>query len=149
MDVAYISALSALGGSVIGGMTSGLTTWLNQRAQARAKQLAREVSRREDLYNDFIVEASKTFGEASASNEPQIQELLALYAMVSRMRVVSFPRTVECAEQVLRTTIDTYLAPNQTVSERYALMKSGGASIDPLKAFSESAREELRTFSSR
>ena len=28
MDVAYISALSALAGSVIGGLTSGVTTWL-------------------------------------------------------------------------------------------------------------------------
>jgi hypothetical protein len=30
MDVAHISALSALACSVVGGMTSGVTTWLNQ-----------------------------------------------------------------------------------------------------------------------
>jgi hypothetical protein len=149
MDVAYISALSALGGSVVGGVTSGLTTWLNQRAQTRAKQLAREMSRREGLYNDFIVEASKTFGEASARNEPQIPELLSLYAMISRMRVLSFPRTVACAEKVLRATIDTYLAPNQTILELHELVKNGGAAIDPLKDFSEAAREELQTFTSR
>jgi len=28
MDVAYISALSALAGSVVGGFTSGLITWM-------------------------------------------------------------------------------------------------------------------------
>jgi hypothetical protein len=44
MDIAYISALAALAGSVVGG-PSGLTTWLSQRAQARAGQLAREMSR--------------------------------------------------------------------------------------------------------
>jgi hypothetical protein len=60
MDVAYISALSALAGSVIGGFTSSGTTWLTQRAQMRAGQLAREMSRREDLYRDFIIAASKT-----------------------------------------------------------------------------------------
>jgi hypothetical protein len=36
MNVAYISTLSALAGSAVGGLTSGFTTWLSQRAQARA-----------------------------------------------------------------------------------------------------------------
>jgi hypothetical protein len=39
MDVAYISALSALAGSAIGGLTSGFATWLNQRFQAKAETL--------------------------------------------------------------------------------------------------------------
>ena len=47
MDVASISALSALAGSVVGGLTSGFTTWLSQRAQARAGQLAHNKSERE------------------------------------------------------------------------------------------------------
>lgn len=149
MDVAYISALSALGGSVIGGLTSGFTTWLNQRGQARAGELAREMSRREDLYNNFIVEASKAYGEAIASNEPQIQEFVALYAMISRMRILAFPRTVACAEKTMRAVIDTYFAPNQTIRDLHELIKSGEAAIDPLKDFSEAAREELRAFTSR
>jgi len=32
VDVAYITALSALAGSVVGGLTAGLTTWLSHRA---------------------------------------------------------------------------------------------------------------------
>ena len=88
MDIAYISAISALAGSVVGGLTSGVTNWLNQRSQARAGQLAHDMARREDLYRDFIVAASKAYGEAIVSNEPQVQEIIALYAMISRMRVV-------------------------------------------------------------
>ena len=49
MDVAYISALAALAGSVVGGLTSGLATWVSQRAQVRAGQLAHEMSQRDDL----------------------------------------------------------------------------------------------------
>ena len=97
MDVAYVSALSALAGSVVGGLTSGFTTWLSQRAQARAGHLAHSLSRREDLYRDFIVSASKTYAQALMSSEPQAQELIALYAMLSRMRAVSSPRIVACA----------------------------------------------------
>src|SRR5882672_3550950 len=89
MDVAYISALSALAGSVVGGLTSGFTTWLSQRAQARAGQLAHDKSQREDLYKDFIIAASKAYGDAAVSNERKIQELVALYAMISRMRDLS------------------------------------------------------------
>jgi len=63
MDVASISALSALAGSVVGGLTSGFTTWLSQRAQARAGQLAHDKSQREDLYKDFIIAASKAYGD--------------------------------------------------------------------------------------
>jgi len=143
MDVAYISALSALAGSVVGGLTSGFTTWLSQRAQARAGQLAHDKSQREDLYRDFIVAESKAYGDAVVSNEPRVEELLALYAMISRMRVLSLPRTVMSAEKIMHATINTYFAPNKTIRELHELMKNGVV-IDPLKAFSEAAREELR-----
>jgi hypothetical protein len=145
MDVAYLSALSALSGSVVGGLTSGLATWLSQRAQVRAGQLAHEMSRRDDLYKDFIVAASKVYGDAVLSNEPQVQELVALSALISRMRVLSSSRTVASAEKILEATISTYFAPNKTIRELHEVMKSG-AGIDPLKDFSEAAREELRAF---
>src|SRR3984957_9306044 len=145
MDAAYLSALSALAGSVVGGLISGVTTWLSQRSQMRAGQLAREISRREGLYKDFIVSASKAYGDALMSNEPSIPELVDLYAMISRMRILCLPRTVACAEKILYETIDTYFAPNKTSRERYELMKNG-AGIDPLKDFSEVARDELSAF---
>jgi len=110
MDIAYLSALSALAGSVVGGLTSGITAWLSQRTQARAEQHAREMSRREDLYKEFIVTASKAYGDAIMSNEPQIQELVGLYTMISRMRVMSSPRTVASADEIMHATIDTYFA---------------------------------------
>jgi hypothetical protein len=145
MDIAYLSALAALAGSVVGGLTSGVTTWVTQRAQARAGRLAHEMSRREDLFRDFIVAASKAYGEALLSSEPQIQEIVGLYAMISRMRILCLPRTVASADKIMLTTIDTYFAPNKTIRELNDVIKSGEG-IDPLKEFSEAAREELRAF---
>jgi len=46
-------------------------------------------------------------------------------------------------EKIVNATLDTYFAPNKTICELHELMKSGSA-IDPLKDFSEAAREELR-----
>jgi hypothetical protein len=145
MDVAYISTLSALAGSVIGGLTSGITAWLNQRSLARAGQLAHELSRRQDLYKDFIIAASKAYGEALVVSEPKIEELIALYAMISRMRVISSPRIVACADRVLLETTGAYFEPNRTVAELRELIKTG-TGVDPLKDFAEAVREESHKF---
>jgi hypothetical protein len=145
MDVAYISAISALVGSAVGGFTSTVTTWLTQRAQARAGQLSHELTRREDLYRDFITAASQTYGEALVSNEPRLPDLVALYSMISRMRALSQAYTVACAEKVTRKIIETYFAPNHSVHELHDLAKAK-VSIDLLKEFSEAAREEAYVF---
>jgi len=142
VDVAYISALSALAGSVIGGMTSGITTWLNQRSQTRAGQIAHEVARRQELYKDFIVLASQAYAEALVSSEPKVNELISLYAMISRMRALSSSDIVTCAERVLLETTKAYFEPNRTVPELRELIKS--ATVDPLKDFAEAVRAEMR-----
>jgi hypothetical protein len=149
MDAAYISAVSALAGSVIGGLTTALTTWLSQRTQARAGQVAHDLARREDLIRDFVVAASKTYGDAIGNSEPKMPEIVDLYAMVSRMRVLAMPRSVECAENVMRAIVDTYFAPNRTMADIREIVKGGGAVIDPLRDFAEAAREELRPFAIR
>ncbi len=147
MDIAYVSALAALAGSVVGGVTTGVTTclsaWLNQRGQARAARFAHDFARRQDLYRDFIVAASKAYGGALVSSEPQVQELIDLYAMISRMRVMARPETITRADRVMRVTIETYFAPNKTVRELNDLIRTNTA-MDPLREFSEAAREELQ-----
>lgn len=144
MDVAYISGLSALAGSAVGLFSSTVTTWLTQRSQARAGQLAHEITRREDLYRDFITAASEAYGDALVSSEPQLPELIGLYSMISRMRVLSAPRVIACADKIMLTIIDTYFSPNRSVRELRDLINAGAAGIDPLREFSEAAREEVR-----
>jgi hypothetical protein len=148
MDVAYISALSALAGSVVGGLTSGIAAWLSQRTQVRAERLEHELSRRELLYKDFIIAASKTYGDAMVSNDPQVPVIVDLYAMISIMRVVSLPQTLASAEKIMHATTQAYFEPNKTVRELYERVKEGNG-IDPLREFSEAARAELRTFTPR
>ncbi len=144
MDTAFISAFSALAGSIVGGLTSGVTTWLGHRSSAKAGYRLHNVTQRENLYRDFVIAASQTFGDALMSSEPQIQQLVTLYGMVSRMRIMSPEAVVDCAEKTIEGIVDTYFSPNKTVSEIRALIKSGER-IDPLRAFSEIAREDLIT----
>jgi hypothetical protein len=145
MDMMSVSALSALVGSIVGGLSQGATGWINLRAQARVTRRALRVSRQEELFRDFICAASKTYAEAIQSNEPKAQDLVSLYGMISRMRVGSSAKIVACAEKVLDVTIETYRLPSKTFAEIHALVMSGEA-MDPLKEFVEAAREELGEF---
>jgi hypothetical protein len=143
MDAALLSAVSALGGSVVGGLISGIATWASQRVQARTVQLAQEISLRETLYKDFIVAASKAYGDAMVNDRPQIEDLAALQAMITRMRILSSQRIVACAEQVQLKTAETYFMPNKTIRELYESLRNGKI-IDPLQEFSDAVREEVR-----
>jgi len=78
MDTALLTALAALAGSIVGGLTSGFTNWLNLRAQTKANLLAHALSRREELFKDFIIASSKSYGGALMSSTPQLQELVEL-----------------------------------------------------------------------
>jgi len=59
MDSAWISAFSAVMGSLVGAFTSFVTTYANQRAQYRRDFLSRQFSQREALYSEFISEAAR------------------------------------------------------------------------------------------
>ena len=59
MDTAWISAFSAVMGSLVGAFTSFVTTYANQRAQYRRDFLSRQFAQRETLYSEFINEAAR------------------------------------------------------------------------------------------
>jgi hypothetical protein len=147
MDSATISALAALAGATIGGVTSFATSWLSQQTQARVQQRAHKLSQREDLYKDFIEEAAKAYGDSLArriSDISEVTQLVSLYALVSRMRVMSSTATYESADKVVRTIVNSYLSPIKTLPELHDMVNSG--SIDMLCEFSVACRDEFHKF---
>jgi hypothetical protein len=73
-----------------------------------------------------------------------VSQLVRLYAMISRMRILSSMTTVQSADKVARMIVNTYLAPNKTFPELRDMVNSGA--IDPLRNFSEASREEFQRF---
>jgi len=59
MDSAWISAFSAVMGSLVGGFTTFVTTYANQRSQYRRDFLSKQFAKRETLYSEFINEAAR------------------------------------------------------------------------------------------
>ena len=110
MDSATISALAALAGATIGGLTSFGTSWLSQQTQAKVQARAHKLSQREGLYKNFIEKASKAYADSlarQASDLTQITQLVDLYALVSMMRVISSTPIFESANHLVRLIADS------------------------------------------
>ena len=142
MEPATISALAALAGATIGGVTSFAATWLTQRTQARVQELTHSLTVREQLYKAFIKEASKLYADALVHEISDISNLVGLYAMISEMRVIAARNTVEGADKVARLIVNTYRSPNKSLPELEDMVNRGA--IDVLQTFSEAARQEFR-----
>jgi adenosylmethionine-8-amino-7-oxononanoate aminotransferase len=142
MESATISALAALAGAAVGGVTSVATTWLTQKTQARIQELTHKLSRREELYKAFIEEAARLYADALVHEITDVSKLVGLYAMISEMRVLSSRNTIESADEVARMILNTYRAPNKTLPELQDMVNRGA--IDVLQTFSEAARQEFR-----
>ena len=142
VDIAYFSAFAALAGSILGGLTSLGTSWLTHRTQALAEHRAQDKSRRQKLYNRFIEEASRLYGDALSHEQSEVTALVGIYAKISRMRIISSEPVIESAESVARAIVETYLGPNRTIAELRTMINSH---VDPLKSFSEACRQELQS----
>ena len=111
MDTAYISAIAALSGSIIGGLTSLAASWVSQNAQARTQMLLESKRRRQELYKAFIEEASKLYGDAlvtDSADNADVSKFVGLYVMLSQMRILSSQAVIENAEKIINAIAKEY-----------------------------------------
>ncbi len=141
LDPAYLSALSALAGAGIGGLTSFATSWSTQMAQLRHAHREAEIAKLVALYSDFITEATRLFGDALSHQTQEITGLVGLAAMTERMHLVSDRAVIDAATLVADTIIATYLGPNRTLPEMMDFVHKGGMNF--LTEFAEACRKDL------
>ena len=141
MDSGYITALAALGGAALGGLTSFATSWITLRTQMKAQRTANSKSNRQKLYKAFIDDAAKTYGHALIHDKLETTGLIDLHALVSRMRIVSSRPVIESAVKVVKLITETYSQPNKSPDEIESMISNG--SVDLLRSFSEACREEF------
>ena len=139
MNIVYIPALAALGGAALGGLTSFMTSWTTLRIQMNANSRSENKSRRQELYKTFITDAAMVYGEALVHSDPDVKQIVRLYAHISRMRVLSSHPVINEADKIMRSIVETYHKPNITLE----LAVSWEESADLLKSFSEAARAEF------
>ncbi len=98
MDNAYVSAISALAGSAIGGL---------------AQRLVQAMARQEHLYGRFIDEAAKSITDALTHELDDPSKLVRLYALVGKLRLFASANVVSQAEEVMQRIVETYNLPNR------------------------------------
>jgi hypothetical protein len=140
MDAAHISALSALAGSAMGGLTSIATTWLTQHAQDRAQRKAEAIAHRQRLYEEFIEEASRSYADALTHDLEDPARVVHLYALVGKLRLFAPKGIIVHADEVMRIIVATYDSPNRSFRER----QQAKGHIDVIRAFAEVSRDDLR-----
>ena len=135
-----ITALAAIAGSLVGALGSAIGTWITARHQDRRDLLGKQIARREALYSDFIGETARLLVDAMEHNARDLQKLLPVYALLSRIRLSSSGPVLQTAEQVMRTIVNTYPQPNLTAEQIESQALNGQ---DPLREFSDTCRAEL------
>jgi hypothetical protein len=140
MNSTMITALAAIGGSLVGALGSAVGTWITARHQDRRDLLGKQIARREALYSDFIGESAHLLVDAIQHNSGDLQKLLPVYALASRIRLSSSEPVMQQAEQVIRTIVSTRPETNLTAEQIEAQAVNGH---DPLRAFSDICRIEL------
>lgn len=142
MNPALISALAALTGSSIGALAPILSNYVLQRSVTQRDLLNRQIAQRETLYSDFIKEASSLYANSVTHNLEDLDDLVSLYALVSRIRLLGSEPVLQAAEAFVKRIVLHYGEPNLTVEQMRAAALS--AKADPLDVFSFACRRELR-----
>jgi|SRR5947209_6782047 len=147
MNYAVISALAAFGGSSVGALAPVLSSYVLQRSVAQRELSNQQIAQRETLYSDFIKEASRLYGISMTQALQNLDELVSLYALVSRIRLFASEPVVQAAELFVKQIVLHYGEPNLTVEQIRAAALS--AKADPLAVFSLACRKELRAIFQR
>ena len=138
MDAGYAPALFGLAGALIGSLANVLTTWATHSSQLRDKQRGADYARKQKLFSDFITEASRLYADALSHQKDDPRDLVGLYALAARMRLVSPLRIVNAAEDAMKAIVEAYLEPNRTLREIRTLAQKG--ELDVLLKFGEECR---------
>ncbi len=142
MNTTLISALAALGGSSIGAIAPLLSSYMLQRSVGQREHSSREIALREALYSDFIKEASHLYLVSLTHVLEDLDDLVPLYALVSRIRLFASEPVMLAAEDLVKRIVEHYGNPNMTVDQIRAAALA--ATPDPLEVFSCACRKELR-----
>jgi len=144
MNGAGISALAAIGGSALGGLTPLISNYLIQRNLTEREMLSRELNVRQSLYAEFIQFATRLYASARTKHLDDVDDMVALYALISRMRLFASLPVMEAAENLATEVMKRYGEKNLSIEDLKSVALAPDH-VDPLNVFSTRCREELRS----
>jgi len=128
----------------MGGGASLLAALYTQRCQGRLQRATREVTKREGVYADFIMNASKALLHAHLSDDIKLDvEQQALIGIADRMRLFAPKNVIQEAERIIRQLIEIYLQPSIDLRKLATTELAESRHPDLLLPFSLACRADL------
>lgn len=143
MESNYIPALAALAGSSIGALSTITTAWLSQSYQHRIQRRTDERARREQLFGEFIDEASRVYSDALTANLDNPSKLVGLYSIKSRISLFASDAIIEESEEVIRKIVNIYINKSIRYSDIGRVEK---ADFNILQAFTIKCKQDINKF---
>src|ERR1700690_2378171 len=147
MDSTLTSVLAALSGSIIGASTPVLSNFVLQRSVTQRELTNREIAQREQLYSEFIQQGTLCYAKALSQSLDNLDEIVAMYALVNRIRLFASASVLEAAEAFVKKLIAKYGEKNMTIEQIKSVALEEHA--DPLNDFALKCRAELRAVYAR
>lgn len=142
MEQSIISAVAGLTGSFLGGFSTFAASWMTTRRQHRTQRNVQQAARREQLYAEFINQASQHLVHAWGHEMQSPESLSELYSALERIRLLSSEPVIAAAERVMQQIVALYNAPNKDYEELQRLVMLDGIGSSPLAEFSAECRRE-------
>jgi hypothetical protein len=144
IDPALLSAISALIGALMGAGASLMAAIYTQRYQERLQRVGRETTKRETVYADFIMSASKLLLNAYLHDGITLNgDEQHLIGLTNRMRLFSPLDIIAEAEAVVRGLIEISLKPSVDLRKLAMTELSRDGKPDLLLPFSLACRADL------
>ena len=147
MDNTLTNILAALSGSVIGASTPVLSNFVLQRSMAQREMTNREIAQREELYSEFIRQGTSCYAKALSQSLDKIDEIVAMYALVNRIRLFASSSVLDAAEAFVKKLVAKYAEKNMTIEQIESAALEQHA--NPLNDFALKCRSELREIYAR
>ena len=114
---------------------------MTQRLQARRVRLSLDLEKSEELYGQFIEEATPLFADSIEKTEVDPAKIFGLYSILGRIRLSSSDEVLREAEEVFASLLKWYGNP---VQEIRAVMEQAARRevVDPIQPFAQSCRRE-------
>lgn len=147
MDNTIVGAMAGVMGSLVGGSATVATAWLTQKTLTRRELNVADMRKREKLYAEFIGECARLLIDAFTHTLEDPEKLMPLYALTNRVRLTASQPVLAEAERLLKHITEQYFSSNLTVEDMRKL--AGSDEADPLRAFGEACRVELKSIRTR
>jgi hypothetical protein len=141
-----LHSTSALMGAMIVGGASLAAAIYSQWYQGRLQMMNREANKREAIYGEFIMSASKAVVKASITdNLSWTRDEQHLIGLINRMRLFAPPAVITEAEAVIRTMVAIALEPKRDLNELARTTLTDRSVPDLLLRFSLASQADLKS----